>query len=727
MKGGGPAVATREEREALVEQLLSSWPSPTLQATIREQISTEIERFLVGEGASLPFWTRDAVAWATVAPTSAALQQEVDALQAWVIPSFGWVDGKQPFVVPSEASGALASVLLASSPNGYMRWRCGNEDFRLVCERLRTMRLLISKRPAHIRERVPSLLELRQQFRTALLTGDRIAADATIRAIDHYQLDSAANTRMMRVRLLDQFGEYNAIVEDTALDRLLGLRLPPSVRSALIRAFMAVYVEPQLASGSSEAGVRFREHVYPRLVGLLAVARAIDGPEVARALGYRAWVTQDVAAASELLPNADEYLRPLLQEVVGAAAPDAAVGSVGEAFRLALSRGDLRALQELAPSVLTHLERRSTPTLTEATEALVESLEVRPNPEVARALVQSGASPGIPHLPQSWRELLDRIREGDLRSAERYLALDEGNRPSPEQLTPDDREAALSTLEELLTSPMIGAARNGRWVADVALPAFIDDFVGDAQFPRIDRVPLYLQLLRLWADHKKGTVYAPDSQLTLLLAAAVLRHSAGHESEVSELLVAWWCARPHRAAFPFLLDALDLILEYTGEDGAAQQMWIDGAAIAARDPERLSGTERYLWRRLGKQAGFEAAAVDDVLPNLEDTQPGKLDNDVLRDAGIRRIAIVSLHRRAAEEARAVLAERTGAEVFVVDEKVPGVATRAAQSADVVLFVWAATKHAVFRAFDAMRDRVAYVQGTGAGSIVLALERWAMRA
>jgi hypothetical protein len=353
---------------------------------------------------------------------------------------------------------------------------------------------------------------------------------------------------------------------------------------------------------------------------------------------------------------------------------------------------------------------------------------VRPNPEVAQSLAELGTAPAMPLVPQSWRELLERVREGDLTGAERFLALDESDRPSPEHLTADDRDAAVSTLEELLTSPLLGAAGNRRWVADVALPAFIDDFVGDGQFPRSDRVPLYLQLLRLWAEHKQGSAYAPDAQLTLLLTAAVLQHSAGHEAEVSGLLVAWWGARPHRAALPFLLGALELVLEYTGEDGAAQQLWIEGASLAARDPARLSGTELYLWRRLGKQAGFDSAAVDEVLPRPEEPPPGTQGvSNVLRDAGLRRIAIVSLHRRAADEACAMLAERTGAEVFVVDEKVPGVATRAAQSADVVLFVWAATKHAVFRAFDAMRNRIAYVQGTGAGSIVLALERWAMRA
>jgi hypothetical protein len=45
----------------------------------------------------------------------------------------------------------------------------------------------------------------------------------------------------------------------------------------------------------------------------------------------------------------------------------------------------------------------------------------------------------------------------------------------------------------------------------------------------------------------------------------------------------------------------------------------------------------------------------------------------------------------------------------------------------VLIVWSAITHAVFRAFDGVdRERIEYVQGTGAASIVLALERWAIR-
>ena len=96
---------------------------------------------------------------------------------------------------------------------------------------------------------------------------------------------------------------------------------------------------------------------------------------------------------------------------------------------------------------------------------------------------------------------------------------------------------------------------------------------------------------------------------------------------------------------------------------------------------------------------------------------------MLSVAGLHKIAIISLHEKAAQAAAILLRERTQADVFVVAELAAGPGTKNARTADVVLLVWAATKHAVYRAFDDMRDKIAYVQGTGAGSIVLALERW----
>jgi hypothetical protein len=320
-------------------------------------------------------------------------------------------------------------------------------------------------------------------------------------------------------------------------------------------------------------------------------------------------------------------------------------------------------------------------------------------------------------------ELLDRLRGGDWASVERFLALDHSDRPTPERLSHGELDAALAILEELLTHQAFGPTASEHHITEAALAAFIEDFVSEPQFPRPVLAPLYLQLVRLWGEHRRGSAYPPDGQLLLVLATAILQHAASAEDEIAQLLVEWWQARPIRLALPFLLEAVEVILDLTSAETRAQQMWLDGVARAARQAEGITPTERSLWRALGLRAGFGDADIEEYLPPtvLEAQEPLV---DPIERLDVKKIAIVSLHQRAADEACAIIAKRTDATVFVVNETVVGPATHRAQTADVVLFVWAATKHAVFRAFDSMRERLVYVQGSGASSIVLALERWA---
>jgi hypothetical protein len=101
-----------------------------------------------------------------------------------------------------------------------------------------------------------------------------------------------------------------------------------------------------------------------------------------------------------------------------------------------------------------------------------------------------------------------------------------------------------------------------------------------------------------------------------------------------------------------------------------------------------------------------------------------VEADQTAEARLRKVAIVSLHEKAAQEAKALIDEGTDSTIVVLNELAVGSATRSATVSDVILFVWSANKHAVYGASDAVRERAVHVQDTGAGSIVLALERWA---
>jgi hypothetical protein len=137
-------------------------------------------------------------------------------------------------------------------------------------------------------------------------------------------------------------------------------------------------------------------------------------------------------------------------------------------------------------------------------------------------------------------------------------------------------------------------------------------------------------------------------------------------------------------------------------------------------PKYLTPGERNLWRQIGIQI-FDQITVDEYLqlPSENDTEV-----DPLKTANLKKIAIVSMREPQAANAAKMIEQRTGANVHLITSKSAGAQTENALNAEVVLFVWRATSHAIFRAFDKIeKEKIAYVQGTGAGSILLTLERW----
>jgi hypothetical protein len=658
----------------------------------------------------------------------------VEMLRAWVLPSFAWEHETEPFVVPGAGDGELSQKLLALSPAGYFRWTSAETAAEHIAGKLRHMRETIAKRPHHLHVQVPSLLELRQQFNVALLAGDREAAEQALQAIDHHQLDSATNTRFMRVRLLDEFKNYREIVQDRDIERLVQMRMPHAVRTALARAFHAEYLAVVEASGdlvtAADAYVR---QVHPVLGGLLVFCHAGDGLAAARSAAYRAWHTRDAAAAEELLSANDAFVRPLLDEILR----DRSVGGSDaawllERFETALARDDRRALQMYGRRMLEHFGA-GTPVriglAADVATVLRGTLESQPNPDLRDALVAAETDAAgtavstAPTLPQTWQELLTAVAAHRWDVARRFLSLDAIDRPDINALAAEELAAAITTLEELLTGQVFEQDVQAKAFAAECLPAFVEDFVREPQFPRREFETLYLHLLSLWSAAHKQSLYPPDGQVLLALGEGVLQYTSDAQVQVAEVLRQWWEARRVPARLPFLLEAIELLVERTSEIGTARGLWIDALQFLAQQGERMSYSERRLWRLLGFRSEFDEATIAKA---LGPESPNEAAQDPLTKLPIKKVAIVSLRARQAEQAAADIHKRTGADVLVVTDKVAGSATDSALKADVVLLVSSAVKHAVYRAFDGARERMVYVQGTGAASILLALDRWAAR-
>jgi hypothetical protein len=152
-------------------------------------------------------------------------------------------------------------------------------------------------------------------------------------------------------------------------------------------------------------------------------------------------------------------------------------------------------------------------------------------------------------------------------------------------------------------------------------------------------------------------------------------------------------------------------------------LWAEAVGLAQRKKIVLSPVQMRLWKRVAGLLELDATAVAQDLASLRPLVEVQ-QIDALANTTWQKIAIVSLQETAAREAARELQLRTKAEVIVVTSLVQDGLTKTAKTADVILLVWAACSHAVYRAFDDCRARVAYVQGTGTSSIVAAAERWA---
>lgn len=711
-------------------RLNESWPK-ALQLPFKKDSAPDItghplagELFALSNGgrASLPFFSGDRIAWFTLAGDAEQLRAAIEDLRAWILPSFGWEDETQPLVAPGEATGDLGPLIHSLSPAGYFRWWAARTSFKLVVQKLQAMRRLEEAQPAHTYEYVPSLFELRQQFEVALLTGALESAQDAIDSIDHNQLDTAANTRFMQIRLWDQFREHERIATDSQISEIVQLRMPHAIRLALVRAFHSHFLAPHEEQGDIQAAARsYSANVHGLLAGVLEACRPSDGIEALRSISYKAWLQKDGSLATRLIAESeDQLLKPLLSPLQ---APATVPPQLEDQFMDSWRQGDWRTLQEVGQQLL----ESDTPGLRVLTSdyllsTLGFSLNLHANPTLAERLENVAVQQPPTIAAQTWGQFVARLRVNDWDGADHFLSLDE--RPSLEGLKLNEISQVLESLEEMFTDPKIDQDQTGRQIMLGSLPVIIKDFLNDPEFPRASLTGVYRQLFQLWAQHRRGGASQQDANLLLALAEAVLQLDSSSEKEVTDSVRAWWEARRVRAMLPFLLSALDLLSELTSERGVCESLWIDGAEFIRIDPQALSPGERMLWRNVGSRIGLDSATIEEFLGLHAEADAGVVD--VLTQVKLKKVAIVSLREEPARIAAEIIRQRTGAQVAVVTETHAGSATGNAKTADVVLFVWASTTHAVYRAFDNVREKLAYVEGKGAVSIVLSLERWAMK-
>lgn len=697
---GGDMIALLDLFGARLPGKLAFSLSQQGQVAADHPLAGELGAALEGRAASLPYAMSQDVLWVTFAPSADALRRTIEDLRCWILPSFGW-EAVPSIVSDGANSGQMGTLLLLASPQGYFRWHSRHGDTDEVIARLATMRAVIEQAPARQSHLRPTLEILRRQFTLGLATGDRDTALQAIDEIDQRQLDTASNALSMRIRLAAAFGEDLAIVEHPQLDDLLSMRVPQRVIESVLIAHHTVYLAEPEATGDIEAAMVAYRPLSDRLAGLAGEPLAGADPAIARMAAYDAATATDAGRLDALAERfADDV-------VIGMLAASASVMNVSAAPSPA------------APSALeTPVQIPAEPVAASEANAkpALEHLKTDETPEPDAEQVYPSALTEASAPPLDW-SLVPALVSGSDRA--RLMAFLQHIMLTPEDCDPGDGDFVI----ELFTDSEIIADVDKRADADQVLTTVIDAYVCEERFPRRERLPLYRTVLDVWSSSRAHSTDPIDGQLLLTMADAMLQIDGRLEGPTATAITRWWETRPVRSRLAWLGEALELLTEQSiAHDYLA--LWYDGAALIKVDHEGLSFADRHLWHRLGRRLGLDSATTDEALGGQ--WQALEATGDPLLSSGFKKIAIVSLHERAAREAAAQIEKRTLANVIVVTDHAAGEGTASAASADVILFVWGATKHAVYRAFDKVRDRLEYVQGTGSASIVRALERRASK-
>jgi hypothetical protein len=682
MSGGATIITVLDMFGARLAGELAFSLSGQGSVAARHPLAGEIGAALDGMAASLPYPRGKDVMWVTLAPGAEDLRRVIEDLRCWVLPSFGW-EAVPSIVSERGSAGPMAAMLLAHSPQGYFRWHSRLAETDNVIARLGRMRGVIAQAPVREAQLRPTLGMLRRQFTLGLATRDRDMALKAVDEVDQRQLDTASNSLSMRIRLAAAFGNDQAIVDHPQLDDLLSTRAPQRVVESVLLAHHAVFLADHEAAGDIEAALAAYLPLRDRLSGLADEPSEGADTAIVRMAAY------DAAVA-----GGAHRLHALAIRFPGDAVIGALAASYPETEQSATRQP--ATLQGESP-VIQGINRRDIADETDREEQTPVTAE--------------------PAFPLNWAQVPSLVATS---AHEPLAAFLQHTALMPDTCDPGDGDFII----ELFTDSDISADTKKRAEAEEVLTTVIDAYICEERFPRRERLILYQVVLDIWASNRARSTDPIDGQLLLTIAEALLRLDDRLEASVAASIAGWWEARPVRSRLAWLGEAIELLTEQSIAQSYLA-LWYAGAAHIKIDREGLALADRHLWHRLGRRLGLDAAATDEALgrgwQSLENS------GDPLLAFGSKKIAIVSLHERAAREAAAQIVDRTNANVVVVTDHAAGEGTASAATADVILFVWGATKHSVYRAFDKVRDRLEYVQGTGSASIVRALERRAASA
>jgi hypothetical protein len=722
----------------LLKTLSRSWPDEyrvdsldSIESIPKHPFKGELIALRDGNSCSLPFYGAEKITFLTMAPNVTDFNNEINLIRAWIIPSFAWEKFDEgpgsSIVTKRDPTNTLSPVIFKLSPSGYFRWAANINNEKQVYQKLKEKRTLSENQPKNIFLRSKHLPELREQLFIGMTTGDYESSKNAIDEIHHHKLDRASNIYLMKIRLFDKFRMFEEIVKFEGLERLLSLSIVKSIKGMIASAFYNFYLKELEDININESIEKYKFYIHDILSNSLNHFKVSDGLIYAKLLLYKAVVSVEGRGLYRLIQNESNLKNdPIVKQLLNKLSRDSLLEepSKDRFYRLYKNREWLR-LHELTLGLI-KLNKIGRSDL-QIFESLKKSLNYCANEALQTKLVEIFGTFEI-DMPQNWKEFCEALKAKDYKKAKLFLQC--GERVDVSQSDETDIIEVINLIH-FLVEEIETRSDNSYEILEIdiierTLSLIIDEVINESEFPRSEREDSYFKIFQIWFLRKLGSLKPHDWSLLLALADGLLEISDDREREIINNLRECWEKRKVPGNLDYLLNSIELISERSQDRNILVDMWMDGAIFidSTNCNYILSPSDQDLWRSIGLQIGLDQQTIEQYIRPTTSTDDES--KDPLKEYGFNKIVIVSLQEKSAKMAVDHIKKRTGATVTVVSEGDAGDRTKEACSSDVILFVWSANKHAVYQAFDKVREKLAYVSGTGATSIVRSLEQWTIK-
>jgi hypothetical protein len=642
-----------------------------------------------------------------------------------------WTDFDGSSLVARPGLDALdrAAIALAGGNSARVfRLQVANSARTLARHQVTALVRALGERPLRQARLTQPIGRILGDFADACATGAEQAARLAFgRLASDYRI-SAANRLFLNVQLLAAFGRWEELDNLAGLDEVVRLPRPALVSDALAQYALAQLANPaDLADFTAQTAPRFGALVRSvSAIRSVASARyyvlwSLAGGESRRIVGERlegtAWVHDEIVA--EILRGPDDLagerpkgdLRIRVSEALASGRYDAAIDLLAECSP---SAADLPAVVSAVRATLTRV----------AIDLLDRYRGAFGDTAIDAALAQPIAADGsgeeVVNQP-GWATRIQALLAADTPQAERreHLKAIESSSIN-ELLATGGLQDVVAAVREAVTSPVGGVDTNDGIEGCIDLLREIHKS-GTAPAGLEE---LAFSVLELWAYHDHTGNRRRLGRILMMVEILLgLGISPDKFDESVELLRLGWAAFLTDADLESGLDAIELLGPYRPDGSVTLDLFAGPilARIGMHNARRVSAAALAVAQELASEFGFEI-----VLPSSQTLAGDDAEGVFGRVAEGTVVALYSLMEGARERAAAILEQRhPGLTVVTLADHVASEQLSAvARTADLVVVMDRAAKHAATQALHAARGNrpIAYAAGKGSTSLIAAVEK-----